>query len=543
MGKKAVVPVEPMLQLLGLVFASADLVFEIDRAGIVTYAIGAAERLTGLSSGQIVGSPWSAIIDPADHDLLLILIDHLKAGDRRGPVRVGLRAREGKVSRPVDISLFWLPDLGGRISCGVSLAHDNALDPRNLTPEGLLRPEGFATAVATLLGDADRYGGAVRVDMVEMLGLADSLAAMPPPQAGEVRRRVAATLRAEADQRGGATELATDRFALVRSAEGSGAGLTERLIHAVGGAIQPIVGELVLGDGSVEQGLKAMRHALDRFIAEGSTRAAEDFTACMRETVQSGNRFRAMLKSGQFALAYQPIVDLKTMTLHHFEALARFETGVSPADTIKLAEDLDLIADFDLAVVRMVAAVLARSPPETRVAVNLSAASLVQPAVIDALIAALAFDPKLRRRMLLEITETQKLTDLDAANAIFGRLRSLGHILCLDDFGAGAASLDYVRRLEVDIVKFDGRYIQDLAERPRDVLVLRHLVGLCRALGVVTIAEMIETAEVGRLVSDVGVQLGQGWFYGAATPKPIWAPPAPPSPPPGRRKGPVSAWT
>ena len=88
--------------------------------------------------------------------------------------------------------------------------------------------------------------------------------------------------------------------------------------------------------------------------------------------------------------------------------------------------------------------------------------------------------PKHPARLLIEITESHRIIDLEAANEAIQGLRAAGHIVCLDDFGAGSASLDYLRRLETDVVKFDGRFIQALLERPRDAAILRRAAELCR---------------------------------------------------------------
>jgi EAL domain-containing protein (putative c-di-GMP-specific phosphodiesterase class I) len=136
---------------------------------------------------------------------------------------------------------------------------------------------------------------------------------------------------------------------------------------------------------------------------------------------------------------------------------------------------------------------------------------------------------------MLEVTESHRLSDLPAANAQIQRLRAAGHVVCLDDFGAGSASLDYLRELEADIVKFDGCFVRSLDTRPRDVTLLRRLSELCAELGVVTVAEMIETEEVAQRVAGLGVKLGQGWLFGRPGPRPA-VPPAP------RRQGAKETW-
>src|SRR6185312_6274494 len=134
---------------------------------------------------------------------------------------------------------------------------------------------------------------------------------------------------------------------------------------------------------------------------------------------------------------------------------------------------------------------------------NVSAASLMQPALQKALAALTQHDTRLRPRLLLELTETHSLTDLEAADRAIQSLRRLGHPVCLDDFGAGHASLDYLRRFEVDFIKFDGRYMRTLTAGSRDEVILKHMVSLCRDLRIETIAEMIETEETARLAEGI----------------------------------------
>lgn len=185
-----------------------------------------------------------------------------------------------------------------------------------------------------------------------------------------------------------------------------------------------------------------------------------------------------------------------------------------------MAEQLGMIVDFDLAVAQTVVKLLATAPAGVNVAVNVSANSLIRPGFTEALLALTAQTPRLRRRIMLEITETGALGDLGAADRIVARLRKAGHAVCIDDFGAGAASLDYLRRLNVDIVKMDGRYIQNLGSASRDATIMKHVVTLCRELGVSVIAEMVETRQAARLARDLGVDLGQGWFFGKPLAKP-----------------------
>jgi EAL domain-containing protein (putative c-di-GMP-specific phosphodiesterase class I) len=196
-----------------------------------------------------------------------------------------------------------------------------------------------------------------------------------------------------------------------------------------------------------------------------------------------------------------------------------------------------------MAVIDTVCDVLARAAKPVMIAANISAISLLQPAVRAHLQRAAHMGQKIRRGLLLEITETKAFSDLALASRAIGALRDMGFAVCIDDFGAGSASLDYLRHFEVDFVKIDGRFISQLGER-RDAAVLRHVVALCADLGVKTIAEGVETKEVAEAARALGVDYGQGWHFGKPTATPEWTSASAASSGPllARRRGEVEQW-
>ena len=214
--------------------------------------------------------------------------------------------------------------------------------------------------------------------------------------------------------------------------------------------------------------MKALRYALQRFLEAGADAARESFEEMLRQTLMSAQDFADMVKEQRFELAYQPIVDLRTGELAHFEVLARFGDG-SPQKTILMAEALDLIEDFDLAVAGMAAEML-REPANRRLklAINISARSLVRPFFLSRLWGRLGDGKGLGGRLIFEITETAQIADIAAANILVQQIRSRGFKVCLDDFGAGAASLAYLHGFNIDTVKIDGQYVRELTADGRD---------------------------------------------------------------------------
>ncbi|MFN3538280.1 MAG: EAL domain-containing protein, partial [Brevundimonas sp.] len=262
--------------------------------------------------------------------------------------------------------------------------------------------------------------------------------------------------------------------------------------------------------------LRARRLTLDEFLNDsGRAEPQMTFSASLMRTVKEGDRLRAVIRERAFDLHYQPIVDLGTGAVHHFEALTRFSDDASPARAIRMAEELALVTDLDLGVAEKAVRRM-KSPGGglLRIAVNASAASLSSDDYIQALLSMTEDQPDLRRRLMIEVTETAALNDMAAAERRLKTLRTAGIQICIDDFGAGSASFEYLRSLSVDVVKIDGVFIRSLGERGRERTLIRHLVELCGDLNIATIAEMVETEEVAEALRGLGVKYAQGYFYG-----------------------------
>ena len=531
------------IRLLGLAFAGADLAFEIDHHGVIVFALGAAERLTGKPDAQLMGCDWASLFALSEAALLSTLRKELTAGERRGPIRIDLAPRDqAGAPATASLSVFRLPQLGSRLSCALSLGAPIATPVFSRDARGFTSPESFASSAEYLLQEASKAGLVLSLDLVEVQGLRDRLSTLPPEDAAEARQSLEAALRANSYGGVGGAEVSADRFAVMRSSESSPSRLLDSVGAATGGAGKPQLARLPMDGAASSRNMRTMRLALDRFIEGGGAAAASGFQDTVARTLRDSSRFRDIVSRSAFQLAYQPVVSLATGQLHHFEALARFSRDTSPAETIQLAEDLDMIQAFDLSVVRSIVRELQAQPKATRIAANLSAHSLMIDGFLEEMLGLVGAAQDIRSRLILEITETRKISDLDRANSLIARLRKAGHVVCLDDFGAGAASLDYLRRLEVDFIKIDGRYIQSMTEGSRDALVVKHLVALCRELGVATIAEMIETDDVARLSNDLGVELGQGWVFSKPLDKPKWKPPSAPPKPARTRPGAREVW-
>ena len=153
-----------------------------------------------------------------------------------------------------------------------------------------------------------------------------------------------------------------------------------------------------------------------------------------------------------------------------------------------------------------------------RIAINVSGLSVENEDYVSALHALLQANTWARGRIMFEITESARMSDLTAADQFIQGLRGQGCEVCLDDFGAGAANFQYLSALEVDVVKLDGAAVHHAKKARKGTAFLKALVGLCRDLRVETIAEMIEDEKDFEFVRKCRVQYVQGYLFGKPSP-------------------------
>ncbi len=520
-------------RLLGMAFAAADTLLELQADGRVDIALGAGPCPGGSGADCWRGSLLTDLVGKAGQKPLIDALAAIRPNERPAPIEV-LISCDTEYVRRARLRLFQLPDLAPAVSCAIS--YEGA--PFTLTvPEApsYLSADGLLSRVrGSILARAEP----VAVAFVDVPGL-DA-----PGEANQrAAARVAAVLQASSVDGVSAARLAPERFALVRDAN-SPTDLAAEVRDA--GAAEGIdlvarTTEAALSGGtSAESTVRALRFALEACIKDGGVEGAGvAFSESLKRTLKEADRFGTMVKSRDFALEYQPIVDLGTGVTHHFEALARFGSR-GPADSIRLAEELGLIEGFDLAVAEKALQQLRRPGfGLTRIAVNVSGASLGTDAYVEGLLRLTASAPDIRNRILIEVTETAAVADIEAAARRLTAVRKAGIKICLDDFGVGAASLDYLHRLPADTVKIDGRFVREITSDSRARDLVAHLVELCGDLKMSTIAEMIETEEQATAIRSLGVGYGQGWLFGRPASEPTVAVAQPVT---ARRRGAVASW-
>jgi diguanylate cyclase (GGDEF)-like protein len=220
----------------------------------------------------------------------------------------------------------------------------------------------------------------------------------------------------------------------------------------------------------------------------------------------------------RLSLRFQPIFRSGSMTVDSFEALARWRHptlgDIPPAEFIAVAERRGMTHRLTAVLLRQALTAAAQWPEEIGLSFNLSADDFRSPSVSD-LITGLCDERGFPgARLSIEITETALLNDLDAARAVIDRLRASGIKVLLDDFGAGYASIGYLRQIRFDGIKLDGGLITAITDDPAARDLLLGVLQLCRAIGSPVTAEMVETEAHLRLLESMGVDKLQGYHIG-----------------------------
>ncbi|HEY8616857.1 EAL domain-containing protein [Phenylobacterium sp.] len=518
----------PVPRLLGFAFANADLLVEVGADKRIAFAMGASEVVSGAAEGDLKGRAWDDFIHPDDLPMVDALFEGLEDGSRAGPVVACLTKAKDRPQRAVSICAFRLPGNGGAVSCALSRAAPDAAPKAG----GLQDRDAFEAAAVELLRAAKASGADLELAMLDMEGLEAARKGASPAAREALDRTLSGALRAEAYGGAAATALGDERFALVRSRGEAMSALVRRVTKLVNaGSPKPITPKAeavpLSGDGD-RQAVRALRYCLDTFLKEGPGGAlpadlGDALSRSMEKTLDEVGALGAAIRNKDFHLVYQPVVSLQTGGLHHYEALVRFGDQGSPFPLIRMAEEMDLIEALDLAILERALEVLSKRPG-LRLAVNVSGRTIASSDFIESATRALHAFPKARGRVLFELTESAALEDLKLADRHLTALRNEGCEICLDDFGAGAASLAYLQQLKLDVLKIDGRYIRDLQRGGREATFVKHLVSMCQELKIRTIAEMVETEAAETAVREAGVDYAQGWLYGAASDDLDWAP-------------------
>jgi EAL domain-containing protein (putative c-di-GMP-specific phosphodiesterase class I) len=239
-----------------------------------------------------------------------------------------------------------------------------------------------------------------------------------------------------------------------------------------------------------------------------------------------GAMVKSALHQDRLLFAFQPVVCAATGKVDYFECLLRMrdEHGniVRSAEFIPAVEHTGLIGLIDRFALEKTVDELG-TDPDVILGLNVSGLTACDRQWLRSLMSRLRDRPDLGCPLVVEITETAALFDIEETVRFVDTLRQAGCRVALDDFGAGHTSLRHLQALAVDIVKIDGSFVRNLADSAESPIFLRHLVGLTKSFGLSTVAECVESAKDAELLRAEGIGYLQGFYLGAPTTERPWS--------------------
>jgi diguanylate cyclase (GGDEF)-like protein len=238
------------------------------------------------------------------------------------------------------------------------------------------------------------------------------------------------------------------------------------------------------------------------------------------------NQLRNAIPNHEFSLHYQPVIDLKDSSIIGAEALIRWNNKskgyIPPLEFISLSEKNGYIKEITEWVFYQVAKDISKWPKKKedfKISINISAVMLIHDSFLKYLnkwIKQYQIDCK---QIILEITETAVITDIDRSIHVLLQLRKMGFTIALDDFGTGYSSLTYLQRLPIDIIKIDRGFINNINKDTKEFHVLKYMIDLAHHLNMKVVAEGIEIIEQQNIVKTYLGDLAQGYYYCKPMPK------------------------
>jgi EAL domain-containing protein (putative c-di-GMP-specific phosphodiesterase class I)/PAS domain-containing protein len=529
-------------RFVAFAFAAADLLIQVDGDGIVRFASGAAMGMTRRRLDALVGTSFIDLLSPSDRAFARTLLQELTPGARLEPVLVRL-SRERTSDSVVQLGACRLPGDGSQYQVTLSTVRGGtdadalaSADPVT----GLLDSESFQSVAQARIEAAAEAGQDVKMTLLELNGVPEDM-----PETVPMMAEIGAYLRAHSIGGMSAGRLDAEKYGVLHGNGVDSEVLKEQIGRiardnapaGVAIAVASATLDLTSGDLPAADAGKALAFALNSFITSAGDgfsldQLARNVSNLMSQTVDRMSALRKQIDERRFSIVFQPIVGLTDRKAHHFEVLARFTDTADTGGTIAFAEQVHMVKELDLEIARQSVERLRQRIGDgmpVELAVNLSARSLESEAFVKELFdLLLPTSDGVRRHLLFEVTESSEITRMEQVHNVITRLRGLDLRVCLDDFGQGAASFQYIQAFDVDFVKIDGAYVRRALDQPKDRAIVRAMIGLCRDLGVGTIAEMIETEEQAAALIELGAGFGQGYLFGRPAEEPVA--PAPPKP-------------
>ena len=541
-------------QFRSLVHNASDLITVLSPEGRIRYQSGSVERVLGRRSSDMVGTRLSRLVHPDDVDHARAVIREIAASPGEiAKLEYRLRHSDGswRCMESTVTNLIKDPAVGGLIlntrditdrkTLEEQLSHQAFHDSltglanralfRDRLEHALARVKRSSSALAVLFLDLDNFkniNDSLGHDHGDELLMAVTGRLLSRSRASDTVARLggdefAILLEDEVDEASAA--VVADRIAEVMRAPFSVQGTEVFVTASIGIALGRGDGVTVSSDADA-----LLRNAdVAMYAAKARSRGQyQVFEPAMHDLLVQHLELQADLQRGlerdEFFLTYQPILDLVSGRLLSVEALIRWNHPtrglVMPTEFIPAAEETGLIVRIGAWVLHQACAQAKAwqtaypMDPPLAISVNLSPRQLREADLADQVEAILGQTGLAPETLVLEITETGLMQDIERAVDVLRALKGLGVRLAIDDFGTGTSSLGSLRRLPIDVLKIDRSFVETMAvNAAQGQALVRAIVDLAQTLQLETVAEGIEVPTQMARLQAIGCRAGQGFYF------------------------------
>lgn len=546
-------------KLSTIIEQSANVVFVTDGYGKIQFVNPMFERLTGFKGSEAAGKTlWELQANPDLREDLHSIWDGVLKGKPWSGVQKSEKRDGGEYwvesvitplrneSDEITGYLAIQEDVTEKRQASARIKYLAQYDPvtgllnraRFLTrlEEAISFRRGETRAHSLLIANVDRfklindaYGHNTGDEVLKgvarlLLSLSENTPELRPDRAGDVLlARLGADEFAVFFGCASREEAASVAEALRSGVEAMSSSIAERITLSIGGSFYPEHSEdskglLSKADAAL---FRAKTLGRNRFHAfEPEDRDLEN----MHMKLEWKNRIVSAIEDGRFLPWFQPIMDLKSNKVNHFEVLARMrdESGdiLPPSRFIEIAESFGIINNID----RMIIDKAFRFRDQTHrdngvtFSMNISGKNLGDTDFLSFLKGRIGEMGPTAKNFIFEITETAAVRDVDRAVRFINTLKEMGCRFSLDDFGVGFSSFAYLKMMDVDFLKIDGSFIKKLDTDQKDRLFVKTIVDVAGELNIRTVAEFVERAETLDILREYGVDYAQGYYIGMPGP-------------------------
>ncbi len=522
-------------RFLAFAFAASDMLVEVDSLGTIKFLAGAVTAVTGYEDDELVGQSFYTLFADEDQEMIRTTARNSKAKSKQGPFLLKVQNRDREIA-PKNIFLSGMSlTEDGPIYFTISQA-DALLSYIEFNRSSNLQKipgiDDFETLLRSRIPELVAGKKNVDVQVLQLAGMKNANGKLDANSWDGLTAAIAQLVMESSIGGDTAVKVDDEKYLLVKDAHDSDSKIQEKIKeiarrYNIEDAID-VQSKTMEGDLnalSAREASRAILYTIKKMEKGGLDAVGDDlqssFSSFLEENTIKISNLKRIFSHQDFNLHFQPIFDMKTRKVSHHEVLVRFNDPSTTFEMITMGEDIGIAPDMDLSICRKALKYSDQNRKKKigKIAVNLSGSSIQNDKFVTKLISALDEYPDAAKNLMFEITESSEIKDLDKVDAYIQKLRAKGYPVCLDDFGAGAASFQYLHKLKVDGIKIDGSYVRNITTNGRDSTMVKNMTQMCHEMGVYVVAEMIETQEQMDLLSSIGVDKGQGWLFGKAAPE------------------------